>query len=330
MTIGVGVIGAGVMGAEHARIIGHEISGAHLVGVVDADLSRAQAAIQDVKGARALTQADMLINDPSVDAVLVSSPDDTHHPYVLAALALGKPVLCEKPLAVTSAQCLEIVEAEKRSGKQLVQVGFMRRFDPCYQEMKATIDSGELGDVRILHCQHRNQTTPRFFTGNMIITNSLVHELDVNRWLLNTEYNNALVVPCPAGEGGQCPDPMLYLFETVAGSLISAETFINCQYGYHVHAEAVCTKGTISLVNPTHTHIRRQRVEASSFPDIWVPRFREAYRNQTQAWINGILSGTPPEDGATAWDGLVATSLAEQLVGAMQTGERIQLILPPQ
>jgi len=328
MTIAVGVIGAGVMGAEHARIIGHEISGARLAGVSDADASRAQKAVAGVKGAKIFTAAEDLIADASIDAVLVASPDETHHPYVLASISAGKPVLCEKPLATTTEKCLEIVEAEKRAGKQLVMVGFMRRFDPGYVEMKAAIDSGNIGDVRILHCQHRNQTAPASFNGNMIITNALVHELDVNRWLLSTEYKNALVVPCPAGQAGDCPDPMLYLFETEAGGLISAETFINCQYGYHVRAEAVCTKGTVSLLSPSNTHIRSDMREATPFPAIWIPRFRDAYRNQNQAWVDGIRSGTLPKDGATAWDGMVATTLAEQLVAAMQTGVRTSLQLP--
>jgi myo-inositol 2-dehydrogenase/D-chiro-inositol 1-dehydrogenase len=321
-SIGIGVIGAGVIGAEHARILACEASGAHLVAVADADLARAEMA---ARGAKAMTDAEALIANPAVEAVLIASPDATHHRIVLAAIAAGKPVLCEKPLATSTAECLEIVEAEARCGRQLVQTGFMRRFDPAYREMKAAIDDKSLGAVRILHCQHRNAAAPSWFTGAMAVTNSLVHEIDVCRWLLSTEYSAVTVIPCPSEESG---DPAMFIFETAAGSLVSVEVFMNAAYGYHVHAEAVCAGGTIGMAHPALTHTRRNGAQEGPFPANWVPRFRDAYRIQNQAWIDGIRSGTPAADGSTAWDGLVATCLADQIVTAMTTRERTRLTLP--
>ncbi|MEW9612762.1 Gfo/Idh/MocA family oxidoreductase [Shinella sp. S4-D37] len=324
-SIGIGVIGAGVMGAEHARILATEVSGGHLVAVADADLPRAQAA---ANGAKAMTNAEGLIADPAVEAVLVASPDSTHHRLVLAAIAAGKPVLCEKPLATSSAECMEIVQAEIRSGRQLVQTGFMRRFDPAYREMKAVIEGKALGGVHILHCQHRNAAAPPWFTGAMAVTNSLVHELDISRWLLSTEYTAVTAFPYPSEEG-KTADPALFVLETKAGTLVSVEIFMNAAYGYHVQAEAVCAKGTIGLAHPALTRIRHQRAECGSFPSNWIPRFLDAYRIQNQAWIDGIHSGTPPVEGATAWDGLVATCLADQIVEALTGRQRVEFKLPP-
>ena len=318
-SIGVGVIGAGVMGAEHARLIACEVSGAHLAAVADADLARAEAAAQ---GGRTMADPEALIADPAVEAVLVASPDATHQRLVLAAIAAGKPVLCEKPLAVSTDECLEIVAAEARAGRRLVQTGFNRRFDPAYREMKAIMDDEALGGVRILHCQHRNVAAPAWFTGAMAVTNSLVHEIDICRWLLSTEYSAVTVIPSPAG------DPVLFVFETEAGSLVSVEVFMNAAYGYHVHAEAVCAKGTIAMAHPAPIRIRRDGAQEGRFPENWIPRFRDAYRIQNQAWVDGIRAGTPPADGSTAWDGLVATCLADQVVAAMATRQRTPLTLP--
>jgi len=318
-SIGIGVIGAGVMGAEHARIIAREVSGAHLAAVADADPARAEAAAH---GGRAMADPEALIADPSVEAVLIASPDATHQRLVLAAIAAGKPVLCEKPLAASTQECLEIVAAEARAGRPLVQTGFMRRFDPAYREMKAAIDGGALGGVRILHCQHRNLAAPAWFTGAMAVTNSLVHEIDVCRWLLSTEYSAVTVIPSPEG------DPALFVFETEAGSLVSVEVFMNAAYGYHVHAEAVCAKGTVGMAHPAPIRTRREGAEEGAFPENWIPRFRDAYRIQDQAWVDGIRAGTPPADGSTAWDGLVATCLADQIVAAMETRRRTPLTLP--
>lgn len=318
-SLGIGVIGAGVMGAEHARILACEVSGAHLAAVADADLARAQAA---AFGARATADAGSVISDPAVDAILVASPDATHHRLVLAAIEAGKPVLCEKPLAASTAECLEIVAAERRSGRPLVQTGFMRRFDPAYREMKETLESGALGAVRILHCQHRNASAPAWFTGPMAVTNSLVHEIDICRWLLSAEYAAVTVIPCPQ------EDPALFVFETEAGSLVSVEVFMNAAYGYHVHAEAACAHGTVSLTSQALTRTRHDGAERGHFPPNWIPRFRDAYRIQDQAWVDGIRNAALPEGGSTAWDGLVATSLAEQVVAAMATRQRTELVLP--
>ncbi len=80
-----------------------------------------------------------------VDAILIASPDETHAPLALAAIEAGKPVLCEKPLSQSSKECQNVIEAEVSRGRQFVQLGFMRRFDPSYRDMKAALDDGSLG-----------------------------------------------------------------------------------------------------------------------------------------------------------------------------------------
>jgi len=323
-SIGVGIIGAGVMGAEHAHILASEVAGARVVAVADADPGRARMAAYSAK---TMTDGEALIDEPDVDAVLIASPDATHHRLVLAAIAAGKPVLCEKPLATSTAECLEIVEAEIRSGRSLVQTGFMRRFDPTYREMKTAIDGRSLGGVRVLHCQHRNAAAPSWFTGAMAITNSLVHELDICRWLLSTEYEAVTVFPFSPEEGSG-GDPALVVLETQAGPLVSVEIFMNAAYGYHVHAEAVCTSGTIAMGHPALTSTRGSGKEERQYPQNWIPRFRDAYRIQNQAWIDGIRDGALHIDGSTAWDGLVATCLADQIVEAMASRQRTRFVLP--
>ncbi len=122
MSVRVGIVGVGVMGSDHARILASQVPGAKVQAVYDADPTRAKA-IADETGAGAVT-ADpaALIQDSTVDAVLVASPDHTHKQLVLACIAARKPVLCEKPLAPTVAECLEVVAAESKLGRRLVQI----------------------------------------------------------------------------------------------------------------------------------------------------------------------------------------------------------------
>jgi myo-inositol 2-dehydrogenase/D-chiro-inositol 1-dehydrogenase len=85
------------------------------------------------------------VADPEVQALVIASPDSFHAEAVMACLNAGKPVLCEKPLAVTIAETKEILDTEVAGGRRLVQLGFMREYDAAHQALKALLDSGELG-----------------------------------------------------------------------------------------------------------------------------------------------------------------------------------------
>ena len=323
--IKVGVIGAGVMGGEHARLLRDEVRGTELVAVADQNINAARAAAGD--GGTAYRDGMELIADERVEAVLVASPDATHYTLVEACIAAQKPVLCEKPLAMSADESLELVRQEAATGRRLVDVGFMRRFDPAYRELKAQLESGALGRPRIVHNQHRNATAPEWFTANMALTNSAVHEIDISRWLLGDEYTTGRIMQAPAAEGSAKGDPVLITFETAGGPLVSTEVFMNAQYGYHVQCEIAGSLGNALMAHPDLTRLRRERSEQGRFPANWIPRFAEAYRLQDQAWINALETGE--RDGlASAWDGFVATFVAEKLVEAAESGAVVALDLP--
>ena len=318
MTLGVGVIGTGVMGAEHVRLLREETAGAAVVAICDADAARAQ---QVAQGAAAFTDPMALISDSRVQAVVIASPDTTHAALALACIAAGKPVLCEKPLAATAEQALQVVAAEVALGRRLVTTGYMRRFDPAYAAMKRAAGAGEIGEAVLLHNTHRNAAAPDWFTRAMSITNSFVHEIDISRWLLGAEMTRAQVHVAPGG------DPLLITMETDRGQIISSEVNMNARYGYHVHAQLVGRAGTIEMAPPTATLTNRAGQHGHDWPDNWVPRFRDAYRIQMNAWVRSVTEGVPV--GASAWDGYVATAIAEQVVAALQTGQATALHLHP-
>lgn len=310
MSLAVGVIGAGVMGGFHARLFADEISGARLVAVSDPDPGRAGASAY---GAQVFAEGLELIESDVVEAVLVAAPDAAHHDLVMAAIRLGKPVLCEKPLASTVAQCREIVEAD--AGRNLVSVGFMRRFDPAYREMKAALDAGRIGAPLLIHCLHRNREAPRWFDGSMIVTNAMVHEIDICRWLLDTEYTSASLT-----QVGDAGDMLLAELHTDRGAVVSVEMFMNAAYGYHVHAEIVGREGTVAMAEPAQVRLRRGGAMQAGYSPDWIGRFADSYRLQDQAWVRACRSGRPCEDMATARDGLLATGYCQQLVEHLPAG----------
>jgi myo-inositol 2-dehydrogenase/D-chiro-inositol 1-dehydrogenase len=327
MSIAVGVIGAGIMGSDHARTLATVTRGASLAAVSDTDRARATALAEATKVGRVHADGFELIADPSVDAVLIASPDPTHEALVLACLAAGKPVLCEKPLSPDLEGCRRVVEAETAGPRRLVQVGFMRRFDPGYRAMQAALVGGEVGAPVLMHCIHRNAASPPSFTSPMLVSNSAVHEIDIARWLLNDEFAAATVFTGAGRRSGGLLDPQLIVLETRQGCLVEIEVFVNARYGYDVRAELVCESGTLTLEPRAPVRLRGSLREAGVIADDWRRHFAEAYRAQLQAWLDSIRSGVP--DGANAWDGYAATATAAACLEALETGRRTAVELPP-
>src|SRR4051794_13059803 len=198
-TLGVAVIGTGRMGADHVRRINEVISGARVAAVVDVDAERAKSVAAGVEGCTAYTEPAAAMASADVDAVLIASPGPAHEAALLAAFARDLPVLCEKPLTPDAASALRVLEAEQKLGRRRVQVGFMRRWDAEYMKLKSLLDTGQLGRPLMLHNRHRNLASPPGWRSEMLINDSVVHEMDVTRWLFGQEITAVTVLrPTPS------------------------------------------------------------------------------------------------------------------------------------
>ncbi len=323
MTIRVGLIGAGIMGADHAKILSQQLPGVTLQFVCDADAQRAKAVADAFGAVHVASDPQAVIADKSVDAVLIASPDHTHAPLTMACVALGKPVLCEKPLSQNSMECLAVIAAEVKLGKRIVQIGFMRRFDPAYVEMKAALSSGMVGPALMMHNFHRNVSAPANFTGQMAITNSAPHEFDIARFVLDAEYASISVFRPELRDSRKTGAPVFMVLKTVTGQLVNVEINNNAAYGYDVRGELVCEKGSVFLRSPiaSEMHVNLQAI--TTYAADWRPRFAEAYRLQNSAWLKSIETGVPV--GASAWDGYAATLIAEAGVQSLEQGVPIKV-----
>ena len=326
MTVRVGLIGAGVMGSDHARIISEDIPGAILQAVCDASEAAAGRVSDLFSVPKVETDGFALVSRKDVDAIVIASPDGTHADLTLAALELRKPVLCEKPLAQTSAKCLDVVDAEAALGVQLVQVGFMRRFDPAYAEMQAALRSGNLGTTVMMHNFHRNVETPAAdFTSSMAITNSAPHEFDAIRFVLGTEIT--AVSAFEPGRNLETGKPVVMVIETAEGQLATVEVNNNAAYGYDVRCELVGTLGSFSLGGSVSGKLDARLRCATEYAADWRPRFAEAYRLQDKAWIRSIEAGEPAPSASNAWDGYCASAIAEAGVSALASGQKAEVQL---
>jgi myo-inositol 2-dehydrogenase/D-chiro-inositol 1-dehydrogenase len=320
MPVRTGVIGVGLMGAEHVRLLSQTVRGSEVTAVFDVNPQRAET-VAAASGARVLDDPMVLIKDDAVDAVLLASSDETHEQFVLACLAAGKPVLCEKPLAPGVAACVRILHAESELGRRLVTVGFMRRYDPGYADLKNALRDGDLGSVLLMHCVHRN-TTAHGQTSEMLISGSAVHEIDIARWLLDEELVSVTVHrPRVSARSGRTQDPMLLVFASASGVVVDVEVFLNAGYGYDVRCEVVAEGGTVLLDSPPPTLRRSTGQSARALPVDWRVRFAEAYRLELQDWVDGVAADDPAR-GASAWDGYAATQVAEAGIRALDTGRQ--------
>lgn len=317
------------MGAEHASLLQYQVSGAVVGGAFDLDAGRCAKAVAGVASARIFADPIELIFDDCIDAVLIASADATHERFALAAIAAGKPVLCEKPLAPDLPGCERIVTAEVAAGRRLVSVGFMRRFDPGSGELKRALADGDLGVPLLMHCVHRNRSGPPGQPTAWLITGSAVHEFDAARWLLDDELVQ-ISVHRPRSSRRSVPtgDPLFLVAESSAGVIVDIEVFVNSGYGYEVRCEVVCEDGTVLLDAPAATVARGGAGVSRSLPTDWRPRFAEAYRRELQNWVDAVTAGVA-SSLASSWDGLAATAVAQAGVAALDSGRAEPVRLPP-
>ena len=334
MTVRVGVIGTGIMGADHVATLHHTVSGAQVTMVADIDLARAERVARSLSGVRASSDGFAVIADEAVDAVVIASHDSTHAALAIAAIQAGKPVLCEKPLAPTLAECVEVVRTENAAvatsgGVPLISLGFMRRFDPGYVQMRQALREGSIGAPVLVHCISRGVSSAPGATDESSVTGSAIHEFDVLPWLLGSPIIEvSWHAPRGSTQASGFTDPHLMLLRTADGVLSTLEVFLNARYGYDVRCEIVGEAGTLALAEPAKMITDLNRGRTVGYPADWRPRFADAYRLELQAWVDGLTAGTP-SPLATAHEGLVAAAVAQAVIASMHDGGRVVAVDVP-
>ncbi|GGZ00911.1 Gfo/Idh/MocA family protein [Streptomyces poonensis] len=324
-TLGVAVIGTGRMGADHVRRIDEVISGARVAAVVDLDAERAKRLADGIEGCTAYSDAAAAMAADDVDAVLIASPGPAHEADLLTAFAHDLPVLCEKPLTPDAASALRVLQAEQKLGHRRVQVGFMRRYDAEYMKLKALLDGGSLGRPLMLHNRHRNASSPPGFTSANLINDSVVHEMDVTRWLLDQEITAVTVLrPRPSSNAPEgLADPQFVIFETDGGALVDVEMNVNTGFGYQVKAEAVCERGTARIGEEQSLVTETAGQWGGTIVQDFTERFADAYDREVQAWVDATRRGEVT--GPSVWDGYAAAAVCEAGVRALTEGVRVEV-----
>jgi myo-inositol 2-dehydrogenase/D-chiro-inositol 1-dehydrogenase len=321
MTVNVGVIGTGKIGRDHIRRLTQVLTGNKVVAVGDINKQQAEEVASPL-GAKAYTDGVALINDRDVDAIVVTSWGPTHEEYVLAAIAVGKPVFCEKPLATTQEACIDIIKAEVAHGKRLVQVGFMRRFDAAYREMKDVVTSGRIGAPLIFKSVHRNPSVPASYTSDMVIVDTAVHDIDTARWLLDDEVKAISVMAARRNSrGGELRDPIIILMEMGGGGVVDIEVSVNIDYAYDIGGEISCETGVVTLAERNWVQVKSAGQFHGNVTADWKERFIQAFDVEFKEWLEAAAEGTAT--GPSSWDGYAAAVVTDAGVEAARTNSRV-------
>ena len=321
----IAVLGVGIMGADHVARLTTKITGARVAVVNDYLTEKAEQLAATIPECRSISDPLDAIADPDVDAVVLATPGPTHEKQLLACIEHDKPVLCEKPLTTDVDTSLEVVKREAAHGRRLIQVGFMRRFDHEYAALKSLLDGGELGHALLLHCAHRNPAVPPSFDSSMIVRDSLVHEVDVTRFLFDEEITSIQIIKPSANPGAPegIADPQIAILRTASGKHVDVELFVTTGVAYEVRTEVVAEKGSAMI--GLDVGLVRKRGDGSWGGTI-TPGFRErfgqAYDTEFQRWVDAVRSGVNV-DGPGAWDGYAASAVCEAGVESLKSGQPV-------
>lgn len=327
----IGVLGTGGMGTRHAVNVHRYVVGAQVAAVYDFDRERAQQAAAQCGAPRVFDDPVSVIDAAEVDAVLIASPDATHVDFVLECVRRNKPVLCEKPLATNAADALKIVEAECAAGRQLVAVGFMRRFDPQHLAVQQVVAGGALGRAILYKGVHRNKTTPYETQGDAVIISSASHDIDAARWLLSQEVVEVYVrgVRTRASLSPTSIDLLLIQMSLSGGGVATIEVFVSAEYGYEVSAEIVAEHGTAISAQPVYATVRSQQTRAVAVAVDWLDRFQDAYVAELTQWVQS-LQAAQRFAGATAWDGYMSLLAVDACIQSLHSGAPVAVQTPAQ
>lgn len=319
----IGLIGLGGMGQIHANHLSGQVEGSVLVGV--ADPVAAGQGMSEVRGAPVYADYQRLL-DREVDALVVASSSTSHAGILKEVVSLGKPVFCEKPLALTLADSLGIYRLYQERGVPL-QMGFMRRFDPQYRKAYEMIQAGSIGTPYHYSGISRDRVGPPLavirHSGGFFLDTG-VHEFDLARWLLGTEivsvFSRGALVQHEDYKEIHDVDQAHLSFRGASGAMGLVELSRDAVYGYDIRTEILGTRGSIQIarVNATGTVLLTQgQVIHDTYQD-YRSRFREAYLAEMVAFVRAVREGTEPE--VTSLDGIRATLVGEAAQRSLRSG----------
>lgn len=313
--IKVGIIGAGRIGQVHAKSITYHIPQAEIVAISDIYEEGAKKVAQELGIPNYYKDYHEILNDKSIDAVLICSSTDTHADIACEAAVAGKHIFCEKPVDLTVAKIKKVIDAVDKAGVKL-QIGFNRRYDHNFAYIKELEKEGKIGNIQTIKITSRDPEPPSIDyvkVSGGIFLDMTVHDFDMARFIggeVEEVYANATVMVDPAiGEAGDV-DTALVALKFKSGAIGVIDNCRRAAYGYDQRLEVFGSKGQAAAGNDTPTNVAFIDANGSVTDKplyFFLERYMQSFTDEMTQFIDCVINDKPTQ--TTVYDGLEALRL---------------------
>jgi myo-inositol 2-dehydrogenase/D-chiro-inositol 1-dehydrogenase len=329
----VGIAGLGRMGQRHARLLATRTEGASLVAACGPTADERAWARRELGLATVHEDFGALLRDPEVDAVAIVSPTTLHAEQAAAALEAGKHVFVEKPLALDVAACERVAAIARQRPRQVLLVGFVRRFDPSYRQAHADIEAGRIGRPFLVRSVTGDMNDPDGFfvrfapTSGGIFLDVTLHDIDAARWMLGSPralraFGSGTIALHPGLAACGDVDNGLAIVEFEGGARASFHASRTIAHGHETATEVLGTTGSLHVglaaacdrVQRRDAHGMSERAPAEFFE-----RFHDAFEQEWVDFVAACRGATPLP--LTVADATEATRIAAAITKSLQSGQ---------
>jgi myo-inositol 2-dehydrogenase/D-chiro-inositol 1-dehydrogenase/scyllo-inositol 2-dehydrogenase (NAD+) len=312
------VVGAGRAGLVHGTNARRWVADAELACIVETDRDRARAVSAEL-AVPAFETLEQAFDRETVDGVVITTPTFTHAELAQDAAEAGRHVFCEKPMALTEAECDAMAAAAEGAGVVL-QIGFVRRFQPEFVEARRRIDAGEIGEPMVIKSLTRGPGLPPQWAHDLRLSNGMLaevcsHDFDCVRWLTGSEVTRVYAETANVkGEARGVTAPDFYdnvvvTLRLASGALGTIDGTCPADFGYDARVEVLGSEGLLVVGQlPALSLLQIRARGAGEVPTFasWPQRFEWGYREELRGFVEAARSGTPPAAGAA--DGRAAVA----------------------
>ncbi len=325
-----GLLRAGRIGKVHAGAVA-SAAGAELVAVADAVAEAAQSLA--ARYGADVRSVEEIMSAKDIDAVLITTPTDLHADMIEQAARAGKAIFCEKPIDLSVERvrrCLDVVRAETAA----LMIGFNRRFDPNYREVRARIDAGAIGAVEMVSITSRDPGPPPasyIARSGGLFRDMTIHDFDMAAYLLGEDPATVFAaasnfVDPSIGAAGDVDSASLVL-TTKSGKIAQISNSRRATYGYDQRIEVHGSKGLVSAENVRETTV--ELADASGYRrdpllNFFMTRYTQAYANEIGEFVAALEAGRAMSPSGE--DGLKALVMAEAAVKSLATGRQVAIV----
>jgi myo-inositol 2-dehydrogenase/D-chiro-inositol 1-dehydrogenase len=325
------LLGAGRIGSMHADFITSSPQ-AKLCYVYDTYQPAANE-LANKYGANAVESVEQILNDDSVDALLIATTTDTHVELIIKGAQAGKAILCEKPIDL-STECVRQCWEQIKDCQVPIQIGFNRRFDPTHAGLKQQLSNGDIGLLQQLIITSRDpDIAPVEYLRHSggIFRDMIIHDFDMFRFITGEEateihaIGSTLIEPELAKIGDV--DSVMLTIKTKSGKLCHINGARRCVYGYDQRIEAFGSDGMLQANNPLPNSVSKSTASGtesfSVLNPFFIERYQDAYRAQLNSFITSLMTNTPTSPSFT--DGMKAQIMADAAQESLVSGKPVIL-----